>query len=547
MNSLNRSKINQLLRKIPQGSVAVQSWLEKNGIYRQLTDTYSKSGWLKKIGRGAFAKLDDEISWTGGLYAIQTQMHLPIHVGGKVALERQGFAHFLPLGKKRKIVLFGSPSSKLPKWFQQYHWKEDIHLATPKLFKKNTTIGLTKENIDDYSIVISSPERAMMETLYFVPKNESFEDAKLLMEGLTTLRPELVQKLLERCESIKIIRLFLFLAGEAEHEWMKKIDTKHINWGKGKRVIVKEGRLDPIYHITVPKEPFKNLQRQIEELKNKRNKSPAIRLMLSEKIKQLSYGKNDAYYASIVYLASESGYLPILDQLFKEFKIEKRGATQFKGDLKETWLNLVPDRSLLDIRKGSNNTFSCLIELLTAQYLREKDCKILDLQAWNKDAPDIFYRDKNQGWNAEVKYIPPSPEWQAIINNQLKTGESKPRRFDDGGFVNYYFGRIAEAVKQLESYPYKTRQVWFVFNTLVNFERQIFEKNYLKHPPDWFQNTEEQKHILKMISKTVGEDISKKSPKEWLKKIPEVILATCDSWSLKKINLYKTKELICNG
>lgn len=32
-----------------------------------------------RVGRGAYAKAGDKIEWTGGLYAIQEQMKLPIH------------------------------------------------------------------------------------------------------------------------------------------------------------------------------------------------------------------------------------------------------------------------------------------------------------------------------------------------------------------------------------------------------------------------------------------------------------------------------------
>ena len=60
-------------------------------------------------------------------------------------------------------------------------------------------MGLTGRKSGTLTVQMSAPERAMMEFLYFVPNQESFEEAALLMEGLTTLRPDLVQKLLEQC------------------------------------------------------------------------------------------------------------------------------------------------------------------------------------------------------------------------------------------------------------------------------------------------------------------------------------------------------------
>ena len=52
----------------------------------------------------------------------------------------------------------------------------------------------------------------MLELLHLVPEKEPFDEAKLLMEGLTTLRPSVLQPLLENCNSVKAKRLFLSLA-----------------------------------------------------------------------------------------------------------------------------------------------------------------------------------------------------------------------------------------------------------------------------------------------------------------------------------------------
>ena len=41
--------------------------------------------------------------------------------------------------------------------------------------------------------MISTPELATMEMLYLIPNEQSFDEAMKIMEGLTTLRPQLVQ------------------------------------------------------------------------------------------------------------------------------------------------------------------------------------------------------------------------------------------------------------------------------------------------------------------------------------------------------------------
>ena len=74
------------------------------------------------------------------------------------------------------------------------------------------------------------------------------------MEGLNNLRPDLVQNLLENCSSIKVKRLFLYLAEKASHGWVQHIKLDKIDLGSGKRSIVKNGVYNSKYKITVPTE-----------------------------------------------------------------------------------------------------------------------------------------------------------------------------------------------------------------------------------------------------------------------------------------------------
>lgn len=253
VNSQSESKINRLLKAWPKGTVAVYPWLNKYGVYRQLVDTYEKRHWLKRIGRGAVVRVDDKVDWTGGLYALQTQLKRSIHAGGKTALQLQGYAHFLPLGKGVIVSLFGSPGAQLPPWFKNYQWDVKVRYTAANLFTDARDLCITKKKLGEYSIDISSPERAMMEMLYYVPVKESFEEGRILMEGLTTLRPGLVQKLLVQCRSIKVKRLFLFMMEASNHSWAERIERTKVNLGTGKRVIVKGGKLDSKHLITVPK------------------------------------------------------------------------------------------------------------------------------------------------------------------------------------------------------------------------------------------------------------------------------------------------------
>ncbi|OIO35961.1 MAG: hypothetical protein AUJ74_03800 [Candidatus Omnitrophica bacterium CG1_02_44_16] len=254
MDRQNRSIINNLLRSWPKNTVAVYAWLDGQGVYRQLAGTYVKSGWIERIGQGAFKRAGENVDWSGGLYTLQTQLNMFVHPAGKTALQLQGDAHYLPASlKQSKIVLFGSENEKLPKWFKSYKWEVALRYVMTGLFGKDTGLGLTAYNSGNYEIKISSSERAAMELCYDVPDRESFDELDQIMSGLTTLRPLMVQELLEKCDSVKTKRLFMCLAEKYDHAWVKKLDLERVNFGAGKRSICNNGHYDGKYKIVVPK------------------------------------------------------------------------------------------------------------------------------------------------------------------------------------------------------------------------------------------------------------------------------------------------------
>lgn len=252
MTRFSDRKLNKILPLWPRGTAAVCPWLKQHGLYQKLIESYKKSGSLKAIGHGAVSRPDDKVTWEGAIYTIQNQLNKNTHPGGKTALEMQGYGHYVPLGR-RTITLYSLPQVRLPAWFLDHDWGVEVRFVAAGLFTENNEKpGFVKREFGDFSIRVSSPERAMLELLHLTPNSESYEESKLLMEGMTTLRPLLVQKLLESCRSIKVKRLFMFLAEITAHPWLKKIDLARVDFGKGKRSLFKGGHLDPKYLITVP-------------------------------------------------------------------------------------------------------------------------------------------------------------------------------------------------------------------------------------------------------------------------------------------------------
>ena len=108
----------------------------------------------------------------------------------------------------------------------------------------------------DEPLPVALPERAMLEFLDAVPARQTLEHAALLMQGLHDLGSQRVLALLAACRSVKVKRLFLALAARQDFQWVKPVlvaaDRGEVELGRGKRSLVKGGRLDPKYQITVP-------------------------------------------------------------------------------------------------------------------------------------------------------------------------------------------------------------------------------------------------------------------------------------------------------
>lgn len=251
MSINTETKINKLLQLVPPGTVILAEWLTKIGYSRELQHRYVKNSWLTSIGYGAFIRAGDTIGLNGAVYALQFQSGKDIHIGGRTALSMQGFAHYLELYQKESL-LFAQRGKRLPTWLKNNKWDTKPVLIHSSMLPPG--IGLAEYKDKSFTIKISDPTRAFLECLEMTPDRFDLMEAWHIMEGLSSLPPAGVQELLEKCNSAKVIRLFLFLAEKAGHAWFKYLHTDSLKMGKGKRSIVPAGAYISKYQITVPKE-----------------------------------------------------------------------------------------------------------------------------------------------------------------------------------------------------------------------------------------------------------------------------------------------------
>jgi hypothetical protein len=154
----------------------------------------------------------------------------------------------------KALFLYTLPGVILPAWFSGERLGLRLVVTRTSLFPPDSHEGFSEWKEREFSIRISSPERAAMEMIHLVPEKIDFEESLLIMESLVTLRPEIVQKLLETCRFVKVKRIFMYMGDKHKHPWVEKPDRSRIDLGRGKRMIVSGGELDPKYQITVPRD-----------------------------------------------------------------------------------------------------------------------------------------------------------------------------------------------------------------------------------------------------------------------------------------------------
>jgi hypothetical protein len=245
------TKINRLLQKVPHGGLFLASWMYQNGISRELQRHYKKSQWLTPIDTGVMARTGEAPTLFGALASLNEQAGKHFVIGAMSAIEMHGYSHYLPMGKKT-VVLFSPKGERLPAWFLKREWDVFLRHFTTECF--SPVLGIETVSQGGFNLSVSSAARAFMECLHLSPKYYNLTDLFYVMETLSLLPPPKVQQLLENCKSIKVKRLFLYMAEKAGHDWLKMLDLSNIPLGSGKREVVKNGVYNAKYQITIPKE-----------------------------------------------------------------------------------------------------------------------------------------------------------------------------------------------------------------------------------------------------------------------------------------------------
>jgi hypothetical protein len=256
--AINLIRRKELYEIMPEGLVTTSKWLMENNFTRHAIDNLVKSNQLESINKGVYVRNSSKISWESLVFSLQSILKTDLVVGGLTALEIQGLSHYLSLSENKIVYLFGNDLIPASVSDLELNVKFARHTSNSLFPKQNNHKELhpftLKRDWDNGNrqLIISSPERAYLEVLLQVPQKTTFEHADQLMQGLITLSPRNLQKVLESCKSIKVKRLFFWFAERQNYVWLDKVNRERITLGSGNRMIIKGGKLNTKYKITVP-------------------------------------------------------------------------------------------------------------------------------------------------------------------------------------------------------------------------------------------------------------------------------------------------------
>jgi hypothetical protein len=226
-----RTKLNTLYSRTASGVPLTSEDLAALGISADLAVHYVRAGWLVRLARGVFSRPNDTLALHPSLVVLQRRIE-GLHVGGKSALDWYGVRQYL--SQQPVLHLYGWDATRLPDWFTarfpaEYHRK--------RLFDEqhNALLHIGPFEQRKGAPMVSSPERALLEVLSDVGVRQPLQEARELAESSYNLRADVLRELLQRCTSVKTVRLCLQLGRELSLPWSAKLDPAQLPTGSDRR------------------------------------------------------------------------------------------------------------------------------------------------------------------------------------------------------------------------------------------------------------------------------------------------------------------------
>nr|WP_263429355.1 AbiEi antitoxin N-terminal domain-containing protein [Nannocystis pusilla] len=153
--------MNFLERTLPEGLLVDSGWMEQHGYSTSLRSQYVAAGWLVQPARGTYKRPLGTLSWQGVVLSLQTLLEQPLVVGGRTALELQGFAHYTAARGLAVIHLYGTHPP--PGWLNNLPLNERFE------FHRAQVLFMPEAVVQD----LSGPEERLQSAGYEGSRNET--------------------------------------------------------------------------------------------------------------------------------------------------------------------------------------------------------------------------------------------------------------------------------------------------------------------------------------------------------------------------------------
>lgn len=221
----------RLLPDVPRGTPLSTAWLQTQGLNAKQVARLAADGWLQRLGRGLYLLPGDVLNREASLAQL-TQAMPGLHVAGKTALAWRGIRHNLAF--KEHLILWGDKPGSLPDWFTaafpaSYQATHLFDVTLPP------STGLAPLPSGPPDVMVSTPERALLELLSDVGKAQGLEEARHLVESARALRMPVLDELLTHLQRIKVVRLACMMADELGLPWANMARQHSERLGGGER------------------------------------------------------------------------------------------------------------------------------------------------------------------------------------------------------------------------------------------------------------------------------------------------------------------------
>jgi len=223
------------------------------GLTRPDVDYYVRSGFLTSFAHGVYHRKSDYNLTSHEIIASLEDLGYSAHVGGFSVVSEAGLDHFVSVRDIAPSISLYSAES-LPKWLNNKSFPLPFTSTKQSWLSKLPNSVYRKQSFSQWSreVKYATLELALLEQLVDAKLESDIVAIDRQLEGMANLSPTRLNELLRLCPNIKAKRLCGWLLQRHDHAWIKRIQWDTVDLGKGKRSIIKGGRYNDQWQITVP-------------------------------------------------------------------------------------------------------------------------------------------------------------------------------------------------------------------------------------------------------------------------------------------------------